>query len=298
MNILSRFIVLSILSVMSVCPVVGQVVYPLWETTPPTDNGLTGPETTDNCPGNISEASLTVLRPTGANSNGAAVLVIPGGAYWVVCDDHEGRAVADWLVDLGYTVGVLKYRLPNGHLDVPLQDAQQALRFMRGQAEFWELDASRIGVLGFSAGGHLASSVGTHFESDYSHGKGDLLDVSNRPDFMVLVYPVITLSKEYGHAFSRTNLLGENPDRSTIERYSNHLHVDENTPPTILIHSNDDTAVHPFNSVKFYTSLVTSSVPAEMHIFNSGGHGYGLDPNSGSSEWTQLVANWMSILIN
>lgn len=277
----------------------GQDVYSLWQNGPPSSNGLSGAESKgEKCLGNVSEASLTVHHPEPEQSNGASILVIPGGAYWVVCVEHEGQAVADWLTEKGYTVGVLKYRLPNGNPDVPFQDAQQAVRLMRSQASSWGTNESNVGVLGFSAGGHLASSISTHFEEDYSHGKGDYLAISSRPDFMILVYPVITLLEDYGHSFSTLQLLGEEPSSSQLEKYSSHLRVTEQTPPTILIHSHDDQGVHPFNSIQFYSALREADVSSEMHIFASGGHGYGLDPASPSGGWTALVEQWLSTQIN
>lgn len=293
------YLALSLISTCLATNAHGQDVYTLWQDGPPSVNGLSGAESQgEQCLGNISEASLTVHHPEPDQSNGASILVIPGGAYWVVCIEHEGRAVADWLTDKGYTVGVLKYRLPNGNPDVPIQDAQQAVRFMRSQSSAWGINESDLGVLGFSAGGHLASSVGTHFEEDYSYGKGDYLSISSRPDFMILVYPVITLLEDYGHSFSALQLMGEQADLEQLEKYSNHLLVTEKTPPTILIHSDDDQGVHPFNSIQFYSALREANVPSEIHIFELGGHGYALDPASPSSGWTALVEQWLSNQIN
>ncbi|NQV71482.1 alpha/beta hydrolase [bacterium] len=293
-----RALAFTLLFTFVVTGAVGQEVYSIWENGPPTSNGLSGPEINEGCPRNISEASLTVFHPEAGKSNGVSILVVPGGAYWVVCVDHEGKAVADLLVEKGYTVAVLKYRLPNGILDVPLQDAQQAMRLMRSNALAWGVSESNVGILGFSAGGHLASSVGTHFKTDYSHGLGDNLDVSSRPDFMVLVYPVISVTEEYGHAYSTLQLLGPEPDSALIELYSNDLQVTEETPPTILIHSGDDKTVHSLNSVMFYSALRNANVPAELHIFEAGGHGYGLDPESASGGWTALVETWLSNRVN
>ena len=289
-----RALAFTLLLALGVTSVNGQEVYSVWENGPPTPNGLTGPEINEGCPRNISEASLTVFHPEAGKANGVSILVVPGGAYWVVCVDHEGKAVADLLVEKGYTVGVLKYRLPNGTLDVPFQDAQQAMRLMRSKASSWGVSESNVGIFGFSAGGHLASTVGTHFNTDFSHGKGDHLELSSRPDFMVLVYPVISVTEEYGHAYSTLQLLGPEPDPALVERYSNDLQVTDQTPPTILIHSGDDQTVHSLNSVKFYSALRNANVPAELHIFEAGGHGYGLDPESASGDWPALVEKWLS----
>jgi acetyl esterase/lipase len=207
--------------------------------------------------------------------------------------DHEGTAVAEWLTAAGFTVGVLKYRLPNGHYQVPLQDAQQALRLMRSRAPAWKVDPGKVGILGFSAGGHLASTVGTHFTEDFSSGKGDHLNLSHRPDFMVLVYPVITMMDDYTHHGSQRGLLGEHPTEAQLQRFSNHLRVTDQTPPTFLVHSSDDEAVHPFNSTTFYTSLVANGIASELHLFEQGGHGYALSEASPARAWATLAEGWL-----
>lgn len=277
---------------------VAQDVLPLWPEGPPTSNLLTGPETGDRCISNVTEPTLTVYHPEPDRAAGAAVLVIPGGGYAAVCLNHEGADVAGWLSKAGFVAGVLKYRLPNGRFEVPFQDAQQALRIMRSRAEEWGADTHRIGVLGFSAGGHLASTVGTHFDTDFSAGKGDRLDVSHRPDFVVLVYPVITLAEDYAHGGSRRNLLGENAASAEIARFSNHLRVTPETPPAFLVHSSDDDVVHPFNSVVFYRALEENGVPAELHLFDRGGHGYSLSEESPASAWRALAEEWLHRLLD
>lgn len=276
---------------------VAQETILLWPDGPPDSNGLSGPEVEDRCVGNITEPSLIVYHPDATNATGAAVLVIPGGGYSVVCLDHEGSAVAEWLTRVGFTVGVLKYRLPNGHHEVPLQDAQQAIRLMRNRAAAWNVATDRIGVLGFSAGGHLASTVGTHFTEDFSSGKGDHLNLSHRPDFMVLVYPVITMMDDYTHRGSQQALLGEKPAELELKRFSNHLNVTEQTPPTFLVHSSDDEAVHPFNSTAFYMSLIENDISSELHLFELGGHGYALSEESPAREWDALAEAWLSRLM-
>lgn len=274
--------------------VVAQETLLLWPDGPPDRNGLSGPEAEDFCVGNITEPSLTVYHPDATVALGVAVLVIPGGGYSVVCMDHEGAAVAEWLTAAGFTIGVLKYRLPNGHYQVPLQDAQQALRLMRSRAQTWNVDPGKIGVLGFSAGGHLASTVGTHFTEDFSSGKGAYLSLGHRPNFMVLVYPVITMMDDYTHQGSQRNLLGEDPTASQLQRFSNHLRVTEQTPPTFLVHSSDDEAVHPFNSTAFYTALKEHGVAAELHLFEQGGHGYALSEASPAHGWAALAEDWLN----
>ena len=276
---------------------VAQETILLWPDGAPDSSGLSGPEVRDRCVGNITEPSLTVYHPDSTDAIGAAVLVIPGGGYSVVCLDHEGTALAEWLTGVGFTVGVLKYRLPNGRHEVPFQDAQQAIRLMRSRAGAWIVAPDRIGVLGFSAGGHLASTVGTRFTEDFSSGEGDHLDLSHRPDFMVLVYPVITMMDDYTHRGSQRELLGENPEEQQLERFSNHVRVTEETPPTFLVHSSDDEVVHPFNSTAFYMALVENGVSSELHLFERGGHGYALSEESPAREWDALAETWLTRIV-
>jgi acetyl esterase/lipase len=212
--------------------------------------------------------------------------------------DHEGHQVAQWLNSLGVAGFILKYRHHNsgagyGH-PAPLQDAQRAIRIVRGRAKEWSIDPNRIGILGFSAGGHLASSAGTHFQKRYSKTE-DKIDRNNcRPDFMILIYPVITLAKPYTHGGSRFNLLGNNPDMKLIENLSNDKQITPETPPTFLVHSDDDRAVPPENSINFHLALRKAGVPAEMHIYERGGHGYGLGkPNTAESSWPARCADWL-----
>lgn len=270
-----------------------QEVIPLWPDGAPDSNELTGPEQGERCVGNVTEPTLTILHPDPDDAIGAAVLVISGGGYGVVCLQPEGWPAAEALTRAGITAAVLKYRLPNGHHEVPIQDAQQALRIVRSRAAEWGVEPDRIGVMGFSAGGHLASTVGTHFTEDFSGGQGDHLDQSHRPDFMILVYPVITLAPDYAHGGSRRGLLGEDATAGEIARFSNHLRVTRETPPTFLVHASDDEAVHPFNSIHFYTALKENAVPAELHLFEAGGHGFGLFDESPAHAWDELARDWI-----
>jgi len=228
----------------------------------------------------------------------AAVVIFPGGGYGHLAVDHEGRQVAQWLNSLGVTAFVLKYRHRNsgagyGH-PAPLQDAQRAVRMVRSHAKEWDVDPNRIGILGFSAGGHLAATEGTHFQKNYYELKDSIDQVSCRPDFMILIYPVITLNELYTHAGSKLNLLGDNPDQSLVESLSNERQVTSDTPPTFLVHANDDKAVPPENSIFFYLALRKAKVPAEMYIYESGGHGFGLGKKgSAASSWPVRCADWM-----
>lgn len=265
----------------------------LWPDGPPDSNGLSGPEQGDRCVTNVTQPSLTLYQPDASVAVGAGVLVIPGGGYAAVCLDHEGSEIAAWLAKAGFTVGVLKYRLPNGNHRVPIQDAQEALRMMRSRASGWGVATDRVGVLGFSAGGHLASTVGTQFTDDFSGGKGSHLELGQRPDFMVLVYPVITMSDDFAHRGSQRQLLGEDPAPSKRARFSNHLRVSVDTPPTFLVHSSDDEVVHPFNSTAFYEALRQHGVRSELHLFEQGGHGYALSEASPARMWKALAQDWL-----
>lgn len=273
-------------------PALAQETVPLWPAGPPTQAGRSGPETTGGCVGNISEATLTIYRPAVSGSNGAAVLVVPGGGYQVACMEHEGRAVAEWLTGQGFTAGVLKYRMPDGHLEVPFQDAQQGLRMLRSQ-----MDGGPVGILGFSAGGHLASTVGTHFDEDFSGGRGGHLDLGNRPDFMVLVYPVITMDAAFTHGGSRRSLLGEAPAPELVERFSNERQVTGRTPPTFVLHAADDDVVPVDNALRFYDALVRHGVPSALHVFERGGHGFSLAPDSPAAAWAGLAETWLARVV-
>lgn len=239
--------------------------------------------------------SLTIYLPASERATGSAVVVCPGGGYGGLATGHEGKDIADWLLSQGVAAFVLKYRLgPRYHHPAPLQDAQRALRMVRSRAAEWGVDPHRIGIWGFSAGGHLASTAGTHF----NEGKADAADaierVSCRPDFMILSYPVITMTTPYTHTGSRNNLLGRDPDPKLVEELSNEKQVTDKTPPTFLFHTSADTAVPPENSALFYLALCKAKVPAELHIYVNGRHGVGLAPTDPVlSTWKERLADWM-----
>ncbi len=242
--------------------------------------------------------TLTIYPAPAEKANGCGIVICPGGGYGHLAMDHEGQQVAQWLNSLGVTAFILKYRHRDndagyGH-PAPLQDAQRAVRIVRSRAKEWNIDPNRIGILGFSAGGHLASSEGTHFHKNYYELKDSTDQVSCRPDFMILIYPVITLSDLYTHAGSKLNLLGKNPDQALVESFSNEMQVTPETPPTFLVHANDDKTVPPENSVNFYMALRKANVPAEMHIYQNGGHGFGLGKEkSAASSWPGRCADWL-----
>jgi len=229
-------------------------------------------------------------------ATGAAIIVCPGGGYSHLSEIKEGSDVAKWLNSLGITAFVLKYRLGmRYHAPSPLLDASRALRTVRSRAKEWNLDADRIGILGFSAGGHLAATLGTHFDA----GKPDSSDLieraSSRPDLMVLIYPVITMG-QFTHAGSKKYLLGENPTPEAIKLYSNELQVTNNAPPTFLVHSVADPGVPVENSLLFADALRNAHVPFELHLYEQGPHGFGLAPNDPIlASWTERCADWLSI---
>ncbi len=240
------------------------------------------------------QPSITVY-PARRTTTGTAVIVAPGGGYVTLAMNHEGRQVANWLNAHGIMAFVLRYRLgPRYHHPIELGDAQRAIRLVRARAEDFGVLPDRIGMMGFSAGGHLTSSAGTHFDAGDPNAADPIDRVSSRPDFMILGYPVISMTAEYTHQGSRTALLGEDAPEELRELMSSELQVTPETPPTFLFSTTTDTGVPPENSIVFYEALHKAGVPAEMHIFANGPHGVGLalgDP--ALSAWPTLLANWL-----
>jgi acetyl esterase/lipase len=243
----------------------------------------------------ITRPTLTVFLPPKEKASGAAVIICPGGGYWINAINHEGIDVAKKFNALGVAAFVLKYRIPNEATMVnkeigPLQDAQRAVQMVRERAAEWNVNPNRIGIMGFSAGGHLASTAGTHFDKSHiDNPKGTSL----RPDFMVLIYPVISFRDEVGHSGSRNQLIGTNPAKEKIKLYSNELQVNTTTPPTFLVHASNDEAVKSENSIVFYQALIRNKVPAELHIYQSGGHGFGMNNKTTTDNWMDRLKNWM-----
>ncbi len=244
----------------------------------------------------ISNPCLYVYQPK-AKTSDAAVIICPGGGYGILAIDHEGYDIAAWFNDRGITAFVLKYRLPQDELfdnaEIrPLQDAQQAIRIVRKDAVKFGISPDKIGIMGFSAGGHLASTASTHFQSQV----GEIIDpsMSVRPDFSILIYPVITFGEANTHSGTRENLIGQNPPAVKTELYSNELHVSAKTPPTFLISTTDD-AVSPENSILYFEACRKNNVPVEMHIYEKGGHGYALKKKGlGPVEtWPARMEDWM-----
>lgn len=264
----------------------GQVV-PLWTGPAP---GALGADESDI-------PALTVFLPRNVAPGTPAVIVCPGGGYVRLAANHEGRQVASFLNSLGVAAFVLRSRLgPRYHHPVELGDVQRAVRLVRARAGLWNLDPAKIGVMGFSAGGHLAMSASTMADAGNA-GASDPIDrVSSRPDFAVLGYPVISMTEAWTHQGSKTALLGPTPDAALAAQLSGERAVTKDTPPTFLFHTNADTTVPAENSVHYYLALRRASVPAELHIFEKGGHGLGLaNDDNALSEWSTLLANWLRV---
>lgn len=255
----------------------------------------------DGAPGAIGKEPLDIptitpfLAPK-EKATGAAIIVLPGGGYSHLADVKEGSAVAEWLNSLGISAFVLKYRLGmRYHQPAQLQDAARAMRTVRSRAKEWNLDQNKIGILGFSAGGHLASTLGTHFDAGKSDAKDSIERVSSRPDVQILIYPVITMS-ELTHAGSKKNLLGDNPSAELVKLYSNELQVTKDTPPAFLVHATTDKAVPIENSLMFAAALRKAGVPFEIHLYEQGPHGFGLAPtNPILASWKERCADWLGV---
>lgn len=243
----------------------------------------------------ISKPTLTIFLPPAAKANGTAVVICPGGGYGIVAAGHEGYEVAKKFNEMGVAAFVLKYRIPNPQKQTdpsiaPLQDAQQAIIMVRSNAQKWNINPSRIGIMGFSAGGHLASTAGTHFEKALIDNPGN---ISVRPDFIILIYPVISADSSIMHAGSFKNLLGEKATPEELAEYSNEKKVEGNTPPSFLVHASDDNGVSANNSIVFYQALIKNKVPAELHIYEKGGHGFGMHNPTTKEEWMDRCKNWL-----
>jgi acetyl esterase/lipase len=237
--------------------------------------------------GKVQVPQIEVYLPNKRSITGQAVIICPGGGYSILAYDWEGTDVAKLLNAHGIAAIVLKYRLPDSLSStapdqVPLMDAKQAMRIVREKAASWNINPNKIGIMGFSAGGHLASTLSTHFEEE------------TKPNFSILIYPVISMDKSIAHMGSRNNLIGKQPSEEMAKLYSNELQVTANTPPTFLIHATDDQSVPVENSLLYYQALKKNKVPTEMHIYPAGGHGFGLANGNRSLEsWPVLLIEWM-----
>ncbi|MCO5241668.1 MAG: alpha/beta hydrolase [Chitinophagaceae bacterium] len=243
----------------------------------------------------IKTPTLTAYLPSPEKANGTAVVICPGGGYTIVAIDHEGYKVAERFNEMGVAAFVLKYRIPNKKNQkdpavAPLQDVQQALLTVRTRAKQWNINPERVGIMGFSAGGHLASTAATHFEHSLINNPKH---ISLRPDFAILIYPVISADPSITHSGSFKNLLGENPSQEQLNLYSNEKQVTDKTPPAFLVHASDDKGVNPNNSIVFYQALLKHNIAAEIHIYQKGGHGFGMNNPTTKDQWMDRCKNWM-----
>lgn len=264
----------------------GQVI-PLWSSAPP---GALGADEADI-------PAITVFLPRNVPPDTPAVIVCPGGSYVRLAANHEGRQVASFLNSLGMAAFVLRYRLgPRYNHPVELGDAQRTIRLVRSHAQEWRLDPARIGIMGFSAGGHLAMSASTQFDAGDWRATDTIDRAGSRPDFAILGYPVISMVAPWTHQGSKTNLLGKNPDPELAKRLSGENAVTAETPPTFIFQTNADTTVPAENSAHYYLALRKAAVPAEMHVFEKGPHGVGLaNDDPALSMWSTLLANWLRV---
>lgn len=250
----------------------------------------------------VQAPEIAVFLPSKKTATGQAVIICPGGGYAYLSYNWEGTDVAKLLNAKGIAAIVLKYRLPNSKSNItpylsPLMDAKRAMRMVRANADKWNIKKNNIGIMGFSAGGHVASTLATHFDEGDPQSKDSIEQQSSRPDFAVLIYPVISMDPTITHMGSHNNLIGEHADSSLTKFYSNELQVTKQTPPTFLLHATDDQAVPVENSLRFYEALKNMGVPVEMHIFPTGGHGFGLGLGKGSLEtWPELLVAWLRSL--
>lgn len=243
----------------------------------------------------VTNPSLTPFIPSDGNMDKAAVIICPGGGYQTLHIQREGFRVAEAFSRQGIAAFVLKYRLPDEEIVtdksfVPLKDAQRAIQLVRENAKKWGIAPGKIGIMGFSAGGHLASSAGVHYDSTLVENKRN---TNLKPDFMILVYPVISFNDSIGHVGSKDHLLGQHPGQNSVKFFSNELQVNRDTPKTILFHAGDDTVVPVENSLRFYNKLLQNSIPAEIHIYSKGEHGFGSTPSF--EDWFNQCVRWMKV---
>lgn len=277
-------------------------IIPLWPEGIPCENDLVTQieETNDSRRiKSVNEPLIAAYLPSAGKANGTGVVICPGGGYYLLAWDKEGAKIAEWFNSIGVAAFVLQYRLPHWEAEdcrsqVALMDAQRAIRIVRSRAKEWRLSPNRIGVMGFSAGGHLASTISTHFDMGEPSAKVRANRVSSRPDFSILMYPVISMDSSITHSGSKRNLLGEEPTEDDLIFFSNEKQVTAATPPTLLIHADNDGGVVAENSIAYYLALRKEGIPAALHIYELGGHGFGLAENMGSvSGWPQACKGWL-----
>lgn len=282
------------------------VIMPLWDGVPPfqTDMSLEEEHTRNGILriGNVQNPILEVYLPDDDIATGKAVVILPGGGYSILAYEWEGVEFAEWLQENGIAGIVVKYRLPLSESltdakEAPLADAQRALRLVRSQANEWNLDPDLIGIMGFSAGGHLASTLSTQYDYHAEREIDEIDSLSARPSFSVLVYPVISFRDAAAHSGSRRNLLGENAPQELVDRFSAELNVTADTPPAFLVHSQDDGGVPVENSLLYFRALTREGVPASLHVYPEGGHGFAFGTGLGLVEnWTTVLLEWLHAL--
>lgn len=280
---MKKILLLSLFFVTTMLSAQKPVELPLWPNGAPNSNGLTGTEEDLNGGrvANVVHPSITVYPA--AKPNGLAIIMCPGGGYARLAMNHEGHDMAPWFNTQGITYIVLKYRMPNGHNEVPLSDAEQAIRLVRERAAEWGVNPQRVGIMGASAGGHLAASLATLYSSDQT-----------RPDFQILFYPVISMQKGITHGGSRQNLIGENPTQELEQKYSLERQVSPRTPQAFIMLSSDDGAVPPINGIGYFLALRDHQVPASLHAYPTGGHGWGFrDSFTYKRQWTEELEKWL-----
>lgn len=289
---------LFVLSLLFSFTVMSQQVIPLYDVVPnskPSENIEKSERGADGILRirNVSMPSITVYSPQ--KPNGTAVIICPGGGYGILAASHEGSDVASVFNDWGITAFVLKYRLPDDKIMLdksiaPLQDAQRAIQLVRQNAKTWGIDAKKIGIMGFSAGGHLAASLSTRYDE---HLIANANKISLKPNFSILIYPVISFVDSLTHKGSRENLIGKKPTEWKIEKYSNELHVNKKTPPAFLVHAKDDKAVPYSNSMAYQKALQKHKVPVHVKLFENGGHGFGMINKTSEEKWMDELKEWM-----
>ena len=243
----------------------------------------------------VSVPEITIFQPEQSTGKNVAVIICPGGGYAILAYNLEGTVVAKILNSWGVTGIVLKYRLPDDQIMKdksvgPIEDAQRAIQYVRENAAQLNINPRKVGIMGFSAGGHLAATASTHFDKDYISNPNH---TSLRPDFSILAYPVISFSDSIGHLGSRENLIGKNPSQDLKNNFSNELQVNKSTPPTFLVLAGDDDVVNPENSIRYYKALLRNHVHAEMHIYQNGGHGFGTHLLEAKDDWMEVLKIWM-----
>jgi len=303
---MKKFLFVLVLTMISSYVNAQEIILPLWEGTPPfqQDMGLEEKAVEEGIIRieNVQTPQIEVFLPSKQMRTGQAVVIFPGGGYHILAYDWEGRDFAKWLNTQGIVGIVVKYRLPDSPSltnakEVPLLDAQRAVRLARKHAVEWDINPNNIGVMGFSAGGHLASTVSTQYAHQVDRSKDAIDTLSARPDFSVLVYPVISFVDASVHSGSRKNLIGENPSEELMKRFSAELNVDANTPPAFLVHAQDDTGVPIENSLLYYQALNKHKIPASLHIYPNGGHGFGFGLGKGPVDgWRNVLLDWLQAL--